>query len=252
MGDPVMDEYVAEVVRLARQDSCDASERTIYFIKECPECGLKNYGIFWSFDTPDETWKQFKSHLMDSAVHNYDEEEANAIMNAVDIHHYVDKTPQPPSCPPPRSVYPRGRRMNLVPKPPSCPPPRMARARSLSHSGDRRRVSHRRGNSPRGSAAPSIATIEEQIGCLKDKVDTAARVMGSVPAQALMKAGQGGPPTHIDVPRSTANMLNEALVRAVQGSRDMRKALDMYEKGAKDSELFVERARTLTTQLLSD
>ena len=67
-----------------------------------------------------------------------------------------------------------------------------------------------------------------------------------------MKAGEGGQPTHIDVPKSTANQLNEALVKAVQGSKNMREALHMYEKGAKDSELFVERARTLTTQLMSD
>ena len=121
MGDPVIDEDVAEVVRRACQASGEAGDKTVHFIKECPahrRCAGK-HGIFWSFDTPDESLKQFKAHLMDSAVHNYDEEDANEIMNVVDIYQHVDKTPPPPSCPPPRKAYPRGRRMNLFPKPPS-------------------------------------------------------------------------------------------------------------------------------------
>ena len=200
MGDHVIDEDVAEVVRRARQASGEAGDKTVHFIKECPahrRCAGK-HGIFWSFDTPSGALEKLKSHLMKHYFHKLDEANADALIATVTIESYIDSGGQGQGA--------------GVPKPPNCPPPPLPRSRSRSRSGDKRRASHWRGNSHRVSA--------------------------------------GGRSAHISVPSGTATLLNEALVRAVESFKQMRLALYNYERAAKESEVHIQRAQTLTTQLL--
>ena len=56
----------------------------------------------------------------------------------------------------------------------------------------------------------------------------------------------------MSVPRGTAHLLNEALLRAVESSKQMRQAMDNYEKAARQNEALIERAQQAMSHLLED
>ena len=58
--------------------------------------------------------------------------------------------------------------------------------------------------------------------------------------------------THIRVPRVTAHRLNEALLLAGQSSKQMRDALEVYEKAARKNEAFIEIAQQALSHVLED
>ena len=58
--------------------------------------------------------------------------------------------------------------------------------------------------------------------------------------------------THIRVPRVTAHRLNEALLLAGQSSKQMRDALEVYEKAARKNEAFIAIAQLALSHVLAE
>ena len=58
--------------------------------------------------------------------------------------------------------------------------------------------------------------------------------------------------THIRVPRVTSHRLNEALLLAGQSSKQMRQALELYEKAARNNEALIEIAQQTLSHVLAD
>ena len=57
---------------------------------------------------------------------------------------------------------------------------------------------------------------------------------------------------NVSVPKATALLLNEALLRAVQNSLQMRQALEIFERAAKNNEALIERVQNVLSQILPD
>ena len=65
----------------------------------------------------------------------------------------------------------------------------------------------------------------------------------AVDQQAITRLAPPASSIGIRVPRPTAHHLNEALLKALQSSQQMRQALDIYDKAARGNEALLERAQ---------
>ena len=106
--------------------------------------------------------------------------------------------------------------------------------------------------------------LQSQINNVSSQLGVVARVLTNqatlMPAPGLMTAppgdrvlaaprDRGG---NVSVPRSTAMLLNEALLRAAESSKQMRMALENFEKSARLNEALIERAQQSLSILLSE
>ena len=130
------------------------------------------------------------------------------------------------------------------------------RPRSRSPTPGGQRVPIMRGGVPVHQRETVDTTTADEIRGQIDQVATAVSVMRQAVANQVRKSSittveqqaitRRAPPASsigIRVPRATAQNLNEALLKAVQSSQQMRQALEIYEKAARGNEALLERAQ---------
>ena len=139
------------------------------------------------------------------------------------------------------------------------------RPRSRSPTPGGQRVPIMRGGVPvHQRETVETSTVDELKGKI-DQVATAVSVVAQAVADQVRKSSittveqqaitRLAPPASsigIRVPRPTAHHLNEALLKAVQSSQQMRQALEIYEKAARGNEALLELAQRALSNLLCD
>ena len=104
-------------------------------------------------------------------------------------------------------------------------------------------------------ANPSTASSTDSVDV--GNVMSAINAIGKAAATITIGDGDGdvgahARDTHIRVPRVTAHRLNEALLLAGQSSKQMRDALEVYEKAARKNETFIEIAQQALSHAIAD
>ena len=97
--------------------------------------------------------------------------------------------------------------------------------------------------------ATTVASLQKQIGDVSSKVaalQVADRKSATAPSRFIEIPSR----TTIDVPRSTALNLNEALVRAVEASQHMRTTMETFDKAAKQTEELLSKAQHILSNVL--
>jgi hypothetical protein len=85
---------------------------------------------------------------------------------------------------------------------------------------------------------------------VRDQVMNSSIATVGPPAITTVEPPAGSTDRDILVPRATAHRLNEALLRAVQSSQQMRQALEIYDRAARGNEALLERAQRALSNLL--
>ena len=85
---------------------------------------------------------------------------------------------------------------------------------------------------------------------VRDQVRNSSIATVGPPAITTVEPPAGSTDRGILVPRATAHRLNEALLRAVQSSQQMRQALEIYDRAARGNEALLERAQRALSNLL--
>ena len=284
-GDEVIDTYVAEVI--SRAGSGESGDRTVHFIHECPlkECCSEaswKRNKPWSCDTPDGALEMLKKHLMNSSLHALDEGEAEALLATVEVDSYVDKGAGNTSgrqvigaverAPGNTSGRKGAGKVGKGGRAPARAPRPRSRSRSPPRSGSpprRHRVPILRNGvrvpppADQSGTAPEaeVQNLQGQINTIASQVAVVARVVTNQ-ASLLNAPARDRPATitvparertaTISVPRGTAHLLNEALLRAVESSKQMRQSLENYEKAARQNEALIERAQQAMSNLLEE
>ena len=98
--------------------------------------------------------------------------------------------------------------------------------------------------------ATTVAARQRQIGDVTRKVAAlqVADTRRNTAADMIHIENQSR--TTIDVPRATAQTLNEALVRAVETSQHMRSTIESFDRAAKQNEELLARAQNILSSVL--
>ena len=95
----------------------------------------------------------------------------------------------------------------------------------------------------------NVAALQKKIGDVSSQVaalqvaDTRRRVAAPIQVETR---------TTIDVPKATAQTLNEALVRAVETSQHMRSTLESFDRAAKQNEELLSKAQIILSSVLGN
>ena len=214
-----------------------------------------------------------KTHLTISSLHGLDEADADVVIGTAEIESYIDKGETNIALPVIGSFGRKGagkqgkagRGRARAERP---------RSRSRSHSPHRRIAILRHGRAV--AKGVEVDDLQRNIDQLANQIAVVAGDMNNqasalnAPARATPQwvsapaSSSAAPlrasaaviarerPNTISVPRGTAHLLNEALLRAVQSSQQMRQAMDNYERAARSNEALIERAQQNLSHLLED
>ena len=240
------DVYVKSLVGRTRQGrGCQRGDRVVFYIRECPHkdcCSDKAWKKSkpWSFDTKEGAIDMLKMHLMNSSLHQLDEAEAQLLAEEAPVESYIDKCRASLDKKPEQKKHDAGNGAGKVIafRPPArsrSPPPRT------------------KGGAPVARRASDLEKIQLKVDNVASQIDIMTRAFNGKRPMNVASGSRKRPitmKTQFPVPRSTADLLSASLLRAMQGSKRMRAALENYENVAQRNEAFIEKAQHMLSQLV--
>ena len=232
----------------AGQRAGQRGDRAVFYIRECPHkerCSDEAWGSArFPSSTENGAIDMLKKHLMDSRFHQLGETDAQLLAEQAPVESYIDK------CRASRDKKPEQKKQDagngagevLAFRPP-------ARSRSPL---------------PRTTGGTKDQTRDENLAYYWEKfqfnaenvasqLENVARTLKDQ-AQMNVASGSGERPiamkTEFPVPQSIAKLLKQSLLRATESSKQMRTALENYEKIAQQNEALLERAQQMLSLLL--